>query len=168
MVLVSWRKKAHSASSNRRSSPPKIRAQNLNDAWTSLKKGGNLPVLEVEQARQAATGGNRLEEPRRGLVGVYPRRREQPHEAVRLDEVHRPLDEQRVEVDVAAPQQRVVAGCPDKLAEAVRLVLRRVELVSEWVPALSESADTGAPLGRGRCQGQLRRASREPLHLLEL
>ena len=37
MVSISCRKKAHSVSSNRRSAPPNIRAQNLNDAWTSLK-----------------------------------------------------------------------------------------------------------------------------------
>ena len=41
MVRVSWRKKAHSVSSNRRSVPPNIRAQNLNRESTSGKKGGS-------------------------------------------------------------------------------------------------------------------------------
>ena len=38
MVSVSWRKKAHSVSWNRRSAPPNIRAQNLNRESTSGKK----------------------------------------------------------------------------------------------------------------------------------
>ena len=41
MVSISCRKKAHSVSSNRRSAPPNIRAQNLNRESTSGKKGGS-------------------------------------------------------------------------------------------------------------------------------
>ena len=42
MAAVSWRKKAHSVSAKRRSSPPKMRAQNLKRESTSGKKGGYL------------------------------------------------------------------------------------------------------------------------------
>ena len=68
VVSVSWRKNAHFAWSKVRSSPPKVIAQNLKDAWTSLKE--DLPILEVEQAGQVTTCRYGLEKPRGCLVGV--------------------------------------------------------------------------------------------------
>ena len=63
MVLVSWRKKAHWVSSKRRPSPPNIRAQNLNEACTSLKKiflfsksntPNTRPLVETDLKKRAA------------------------------------------------------------------------------------------------------------------
>ena len=70
-------------------------------------------VLEVEQAADSSAGGYGLEEAGGGLVGVDAGGREQADDAVRFDQAHGALDEKRVEVDVAAAQQRVVAGTAD-------------------------------------------------------
>ena len=108
IVRVSGRKKAHLVWSKRRSSPPNTRAQNLKRESTSGKNGGKVcsepAVLEVEQAGDASAGGDGLEEVGGGLVGVDAGGREQSDEAIRLDQAHRPLDEQRVEVDVATAE----------------------------------------------------------------
>ena len=39
------------------------------------------------------------------------------HKTVWLDEAHRPFDEQRIKVDVAAPQQGIVTRISDDLAQ---------------------------------------------------
>ena len=75
--------------------------------------GRRSPVLEVEEAADASAGGYGLEEAGGGLVGVDAGGREQADDAVRFDQAHGALDEKRVEVDVAAAQQRVVAGTAD-------------------------------------------------------
>ena len=59
-------------------------------------------VLEVEQAADAAAGGYGFEEAGGGLVGVDAGGREQADDAVRFDQTHGTLDEEGVEVDVAA------------------------------------------------------------------
>ena len=64
----------------------------------------DLSVLEVEEAGDASVGGDGLEEIGGGLVGVDAGGREQSDEAIRLDQAHRALDEQRVEVDVTTTE----------------------------------------------------------------
>ena len=138
MVSVSWRKKAHAVSSNLRSSPPNISAQNLNRESTSGKKGGR-PV-----PRRRFSKSNRppkrplvetdLKKSGRRQVGVDAGGREQTHEAIGLDQSHRPLDEQRVQVDIAAAQQRVVAGRANQPAQ-----------LSAASFAASNSAASGSP-----------------------
>ncbi len=114
IVRVSWRKKAHLVCSKRRSSPPNTRAQNLKTRDVHVREEGGIcsepAVLEVEQAGDASAGGDGLEEVGGGLVGVDAGGREQSDEAIRLDQGHRPLDEQRVEVDVTAAEKGIVAG----------------------------------------------------------
>ena len=70
--------------------------------------GSEAAVLEVEQAGQPAFDGDGLEELGRGLVGVDARRREQADKAIGLDQVHGALDEERVEVDAASTQKRIL------------------------------------------------------------
>ena len=50
IAATPWRKKAQVVSSKRRSAPPKIRAQNLNEPCTSLKK-----ILRFSKSKMAAT-----------------------------------------------------------------------------------------------------------------
>ena len=84
-------------------------------------------VLKIEQAADAPAGRYRFEEAGSGLVGVDAGGRQQTDDAVRLDQVHGALDEERVEVDVAATQQRVVAAVAYQLAETVGAQLGRVK-----------------------------------------
>ena len=160
MVSVSWRKKAHSVSWNRRSAPPNTRAQNLNRESTSGKKGGSprseSSILEVEQPGHAAAGGDGLEEVRSRLVGVDAGGREQPDESVRLDQPHGALDEQRIEVDVAAAQQGIVPGRANQLAQLIRSLLRGVEFVRQRRSLVTQLLNACFPCGRCRGQGQLR------------
>ena len=127
-----------------------------------------LPVFEVKQPTNTPTRRNRLEETRRGLVGVDAGGREQADDAVGLDQAHRALDEERIEVDVAAAQQRVVPAGAHQLAEAVGAQLGRVELVRKGVARVAQRFDPPAAGGRGRRQRQLGRARGEPLDLLQL
>ena len=56
MASISCRKKAHSVSSKRRSSPPKTRAQNLNRESTSGKKGGrSVPSRRFSKSNRLDT-----------------------------------------------------------------------------------------------------------------
>ena len=102
-------------------------------------------ILEVEQAGDAPAGGDGLEELGGGLVGVDAGRREQAHEAVGLDQAQGALDEQGVEVDVAAAQQGVVAGRADHAAEALGAFLGGV-VVGDEVPRRHSGLD---PESRG-------------------
>ena len=107
-AAVSWRKKAQSVWSKRRSSPPKIRAQNLNRSSTSGKydccfvvcrpfSKSNMqptrPLVETVLKKRAA-----------GLVSVDAGRCQQSHDSVRSDQVHGALDEERVKVYPAAAE----------------------------------------------------------------
>jgi len=56
-----------------------------------------------------AGGGNRFEKVSSCLIRGNPRRREQAHESVRLDQPRAALDEQRIDVGVATGEQRIVA-----------------------------------------------------------
>ena len=75
-------KNAHSVSSNRRSAPPKINAQNLNRESTSGKNGGRsvpsrrFSKSSIDDTRPVVETD--LKKPRRRLVRVDARRREQP------------------------------------------------------------------------------------------
>ena len=113
-----------------------MRAQNLKRESTSGKKGGRFcseaAVLEVEQAADAAAGGYGFEEAGGGLVGVDAGGGEQADDAVRFDQAHGTFDEERVEVDVAAAQQRIVAAGAYQLAEAVGAQLGGVEFGRQW------------------------------------
>ena len=71
--------------------------------------GSQPAVLKVEQTANASAGGDRLEKARGGLVGVDAGRCQQSHDAVRLDQVHGALDEERVKVYPAAAEQRILA-----------------------------------------------------------
>ena len=53
---------------------------------------------------------------------------EQADDAVRFDQAHGALDEEGVEVDVAAAQKRVLAGTANELTEAVGAQLGGVEI----------------------------------------
>ena len=70
---------------NRRSSPPKMRAQNLKAGIHVREERRQVcseaAVLKIEQAAHPSARGNGLEEAGRGLVGVNARRREQAHES---------------------------------------------------------------------------------------
>ena len=70
-------------------------------------------VFKVEQAADPPAGGDRLEERGRGLVSADTRGRKQTYYAVRLDQIHGTLDEERVEVDSASAQHRICAGLLD-------------------------------------------------------
>ena len=117
MAAVSWRKKAHSV----RSKAALFAAE---DESAELKAGINVgeegrqicseaAVLEVEQAAYASAGGYGLEEASGGLVGVDTGGGEKADDAVRFDQAHGTFYKEGVEVDVAAAQQRVVAGTAD-------------------------------------------------------
>ena len=69
-------------------------------------------VLEVEQATDAAAGGHGFEEAGGGLIGVDAGGCQQANDAVRFDQTHGTFDEEGIEVNVAASQQRVVAAEP--------------------------------------------------------
>ena len=90
-------------------------------------------ILEVEQARNPSAGGDGLEEAGGGLVGVDAGRREQTDKSVGLDQAQGALDEQRIQVDVAAAQQGVLAGRADQLAEGVGALLGGVVVGQEGV-----------------------------------
>ena len=83
-------------------------------------------VLKIEQAAHPSTCGNGLEEPGRGLVRVNARRRQQADKTIRLDQVHGPLDEQRVQVDVGTATQTADSAHP--MRERIAL-----QFVSAWL-----------------------------------
>ena len=69
----------------------------------------DLAVFEIEEATDAAAGGDGFEEAGGGLVGVDAGGSEQADDAVGFGQAHGALDEEGVEVDVAAAEQWVVA-----------------------------------------------------------
>ena len=152
--------------------PPKTRAQNLKRSVHVLEEGRQIrsetAVLEVEEAGEAPVRGEGLEEAGGGLVGVDAGGGEQPHQAAGLGQAHGPLHEERIEVDVAAAQQGVVAAAAHQLGERLRLLLGRVELGRQRVARLPQPLDAGPPGGGRRSVGERGRTRREPLHLLQL
>ena len=102
-------------------------------------------VFEVEKATHPSAGGNGFEEAGRGLVGVNARRGQQAHKAIRLDQAHGPLDEQRVQVDVAAAEQRVVAGSANHLPELLCALLGVVELSRKGRSLIPQALNAFSP-----------------------
>ena len=70
-------------------------------------------VLKIEQAADPPACGDRPEERGRGLVSADTRGGKQSHDAVRLNQIHGTLDEERVEVDSASAQHRICTGLLD-------------------------------------------------------
>ena len=103
-----------------------------------------------------------------GLIGVDAGGREQADDAVRFDQTHGTFDEEGVEVDVAAAQQRVVAGTADELAEAVGAQLGGVEFGRQRVALVAQLLDAAAAGGSGGGKGQFRKTGGEPFDLLQL
>ena len=128
----------------------------------------NLAVLEIEEAADAAAGGYGFEEAGGGLVGVDAGRGEQADDAVRFGQTHGALDEEGVEIDVAAAEQRIVAAGANQLAETVGAQLGGVEFGGERVAFSAQLLDAAAAGGRGGREGQLRRTGGEPFDLLQL
>ena len=68
------------------------------DEDTEFERGMNVleeyfSILKIEQAAQPSVGRNGLEKPGRRLIGVNARWRQQADKTIRLNQVHRPLDE---------------------------------------------------------------------------
>ena len=128
-------------------------------------------VLEVEEAADAAAGGYGFEEAGGGLIGVDAGRGEQADDAVRFDQTHGTFDEEGVEVDVAAAQQRIVAGTADEAGRGGRRAAwrRRIRTVASGSP-WSRSCSL-MPRRRAAAVGaraSFRRAGGEPFDLLQL
>ena len=75
-----------------------------------------------------------------GLIGEDAGGGEQADDAVGSGKAHGALDEEGVEVDVAAAEQRVVAGGADELAEAVGAQLGGVEFGGERIAFVAQFA----------------------------
>ena len=125
-------------------------------------------VFEVEEAADAAAGGDGFEEAGGGLVGVDAGGGEQADNAVGFGQAHGALDEEGVEVDVAAAEQGVVGGSADELAEAVGAQFGGVEIGGEGVALVAQLLDAAAAGGGGGGEGEIRRAGGKPFDLLEL
>ena len=100
-----------------RSSPPKIRAQNLKRESTSGKKGGRfVPRRRFSKSKRPPTRplvDTDLKKAGGGLIGVDARGRKQADDAVRFDQIHGTFDEERVEVDVGLrPAADIGTGLP--------------------------------------------------------
>ena len=130
--------------------------------------GSQAAVLEVEEATDAAAGGYGFEEAGGGLVGVDAGGGEQADDAVRFDHTHGTFDEEGVEVDVAAAQQRIVAAGAYQLPEAVGAQLGGVEFGRQWVALIAQLLDAAAAGGGGGGKGEFWRTGCEPFDLLQL
>ena len=126
------------------------------------------PVLEVVQHPQPTLRRHAPEETRRRLVGGDARRHDQSYQAVRPDQRQRPLNEQRVEVDVAAGQQRVDAASAGDAGGGLGALRRVAVLVRQRVAGLLQGRDHPPAVGRARLPRDLRTPSGEPLDLLQL
>ena len=128
----------------------------------------DLAVFEIEEAADAAAGGDGFEEAGGGLVGVDAGGDEEADDAVGFGQAHGALDEEGVEVDVAAAEKWVVVGGADELAEAVGAQFGGVEIGGEGVALLAQLLDAAAAGGGGGGEGEIRGAGGEPFDLLQL
>ena len=149
-----------------------MRAQNLKRGVHVREEGRQVgteaAILEIVESRYAPTGGDTLEELRRGLVGVDAGRGEQADQAIGFHQAQGAFHEERVEIDVAAAQQGKVAGGAHQAAQAIGAGLGGVELRRKGIALGAQFLDGAAARRRGGRAGEVRRAGGEPLDLLQL
>ena len=165
-------KKAHSVSWNRRSSPPKTRAQNLKRESTSGKNGGksvpsrrfsksnspaNRPLVETDLKNLAAVRSAQIPE------GVS---RPTIPSGLTRDMARSTNNEYRL---MSPPlEQGVMAGRAQQPAELVGPLLSRVELARKRVSLLVKQVDSGASRCGSRGVRYVRGPHGEPLDFLQL
>ena len=129
-------------------------------------------VLEVEHGAKPPGLAQGTEEGRRALVGGNAAGRDQGHQPVGRGQGLRAFDEQAVQIDVAAAQQRVVAAAQLAGADHARLRFSRGGGLRIGLPQrrvlLLQGGDQGLAVGGARLRGDGEVALGEPFNLLQL
>ena len=127
-----------------------------------------LAVLEVEQRAQPPAGADAAKELGRALVGGDAAGGEQRHQPAGLHQRLRTLDEQAVEVDVAAAQQRVVAGLGQHAGVGLGALGGLRVFGRQRGVLVLQRGDQGLAVGGARLGGDGGVALGKPLDLLQL
>ena len=109
-------------------------------------------VFEVENAAYAPGGGNGFEESSSSLVGVNSGWCQQTYKSVLGDQVHSSLYKQRIDIDVTPPEERIVAGSAEQMAQVVGPGLGVVEVVGECISPFAKPPDSRPSCRRCRSQ----------------
>ena len=128
----------------------------------------NFLVLEIQQRGQPPRGGDAFEKGAGTLVRGDPGRREQPYDALVIHQALRPFHEQRIQVHVAAGQQRILAAVPRDPGGGLSPVPGLLVLQPQTIARFFQLTDQPLAVSGADGVGDLRLARGEPFHFLEL
>src|ERR1035437_7975855 len=125
-------------------------------------------VFEIVKRLQPPSRRDTLKERRGRLIGGYTGWGEEPGDAVRFDDLHRPFDEQRVEVHVTTGEQWIVAAGARHAHSGLGALLCLGVGAGEWVAGCFEGGDHALAVGGALREGNLAAADWETFKPLQL
>lgn|GEM_PF-4059815 len=128
----------------------------------------NALVLEVKQRPKPPGAADTAEKLGRAFVGGDTAGGEQRHQSILGNERLRALDEQAVEIHVAAAQQWIVAAVAQHAGLALGALAGFKILVPQRRALLAQIVDHALAVGGAGLPGDVHFSLREPLHLLQL
>ena len=125
------------------------------------------PVLEIIERFQSPACRDTLKEGGGGLVGCDAGRSQKPDHTRGLHERHRALHEKRIDVYVAAGEEREIAGTPGYAHGRFSVGIRSGKVLRQRIIGRFERGNHSCAIGSPRCHRNLSSSRGEPLHLLK-